>query len=117
MTSDALVDMIERKLKEYGLQKVVPDEALLGEAYRAFHRSHELRQRFRTVQGEFRKGAAEVEVPKDLQQQVRAILAKHNELRWDDAVQLVLDQTALDRVHEEKRKAKRNSGDFTDSED
>src|SRR6516225_8952905 len=37
MTSDALVAMIERKLNEYGLTKVLPDDALLAETYRAFH--------------------------------------------------------------------------------
>ena len=30
MTSDALIAMIERKLQEYGLEKVVPDDDLLG---------------------------------------------------------------------------------------
>ena len=30
MTSDALIAMIERKLKAYGLEKVVPDDDLLG---------------------------------------------------------------------------------------
>ena len=30
MTSDALIAMIERKLKDYGLEKVVPDDDLLG---------------------------------------------------------------------------------------
>ena len=39
MPSDALIAMIERKLKAYGLEKVVPDDDLLGETYRAFHRS------------------------------------------------------------------------------
>ena len=33
MTSDALIAMIERKLKDYGLEKVVPDDDLLGKAY------------------------------------------------------------------------------------
>src|SRR5262245_3574463 len=39
MTSDALVEMIERKLKDYGLKKVIPDDELLAETYRTFHRS------------------------------------------------------------------------------
>ena len=41
MTSDALIEMIERKLKDYGLEKVIPpNDELLVETYRAFHRSH-----------------------------------------------------------------------------
>ena len=40
MTSAALIEMIERKLKDYGLEKVIPpNEELLVKTYRAFHRS------------------------------------------------------------------------------
>jgi hypothetical protein len=35
MTSDALIEMIERKLQDYGLEKVIPDDDLLAETYRA----------------------------------------------------------------------------------
>jgi hypothetical protein len=38
-------------------------------------------------------------------------------LRWDDAIQIVLDKTQLDRVRTEKQKAKKKSGDFTDVDD
>jgi DNA topoisomerase VI subunit A len=38
MPSDALIAMTERKLKAYGLQKVVPDNDLLGEAFAALDR-------------------------------------------------------------------------------
>ena len=65
MTSDALIAMIERKLKAYGLKKVVPDDDLLGEAYRAFHRSNELREKFEEdgerVRGEQNQGPQELE--------------------------------------------------------
>ena len=59
----------------------------------------------------------EIEVPKDLNEQVRAVLDKHRDLRWDDAVQIVLDETQLDRVRAEKQKAKKKSGDFTDADE
>jgi hypothetical protein len=35
------------------------------------------------------------------------------DLRWDDAVQIVLDKTQLNQVRENKEKAKKKSGDFT----
>ena len=115
MTSDALVAMIERKLNEYGLEKVVPDDDLLADAYRAFHRSRELRKRFEKLEDEFEDEHSEIEVPKNLKEQVQAILSSHTDLRWDDAVQLALDQTQLDRVREEKQKARKKAGDFTDA--
>jgi hypothetical protein len=114
LTSDALIAIIERKLEEHGLEKVVPDDELLADAYRAFHRSQQLRERFEELQDEFEDEESEIEVPHDLKEQVRTILGEQPDLRWDDAIQTVLDETALDRVREEKQKAKRKSGDFTD---
>jgi hypothetical protein len=46
MTSDALIETIETKLKAHGLKKVIPDDDLLNKAYREFHRSERLRERF-----------------------------------------------------------------------
>ena len=113
MASDDFIEMIERKLDDYGLKKVVPDDALLAKTYRGFHRSQQLRKEFEKVEKTFDKEAGEVEIPEDLEAQVRAVLTKHGDLRWDDAVQLVLDATVLDRAREEKRNARKKSGDFT----
>ena len=52
-----------------------------------------------------------------MKDQIRAILKKHPDLRWDDAIQIVLDKTQLDAVRAEKQKAKKKSGDFTDAEE
>jgi hypothetical protein len=111
MTSEALVEMIERKLKDYGLQKVIPDDDLLGEAYLAFHRSKEMQEKFEEMESEFEE--SKIKVPKNLGNQVHKILAKHPDLRWDDAIRIVLDGSQLDHVREEKQKARRKSGDFT----
>lgn len=132
MTSDALVEMIDRKLREHGLKKVIPDDDTLAEAYRAFRRSDRLRERFEEMEEEFdaeeddddddgvdgvEAECAWAKIPKDLRERVEAILAEHADLRWDDAVQIVLDETALARVREEKQKSKKKSGDFADDED
>ena len=109
MTSDALVEMIERKLQAYGLEKVIPDDDLLAETYRAFHRGQQLRLQFEEVKKRFDENATEIEIPGDLKKQVRAVLDEHGDLRWDDAVQIVLDETQLDRVRAEKQKAKGSS--------
>ena len=115
MTSDALIAMIEHKLKAYGIEKVIPDDELLGEAYRAFHRSNELREEFEELESEFEE--SKIEVPKDLTNQVRAVLEKHPDLRWDDAVRVVLDETHLDQVRAEKNKRKAKAGNFVDDND
>ena len=112
LTSDALIAMIERKLKDYGIKKVVPDHDVLGEAYQAFHRSQQLRVKFKEMEDEFEDTG--VGVPENLTEQVRATLDEHGDLRWDDAIQIVLDKTQLDCVRAEKQKAKKKSGDFND---
>jgi hypothetical protein len=117
MTSDALVEMIERKLEDYGLEKVIPDDDLLTRTYRGIHRSQQLREKFEEMQSKFEENASEIEIPRDLKEQVRAVLDEHRDLRWDDAIQIVLDETQLDRVRAEKQKAKKKSGDFADADE
>jgi len=117
VASDALIEMIERKLKDYGLEKVVPDDDLLAETYRAFHHSHQLREKFEEIEEEFEEEGTEIEVPQNLKEQVGAVLDEHDDLRWDDAVQIALDETQLDHVRAEKQKAKKKSGDFTDADE
>jgi hypothetical protein len=81
--------------------------------YRAFHRSQQLREKFEEVEDEFDEASREIEVPKDLREQFSAALDEHSDLRWDDVIQIVLDEAQLDRVRSEKQKAKKRSGDFT----
>jgi hypothetical protein len=114
MTSDALVAMVERKLKERGLTKVVPDDAVLKETYHAFHRSRQLGEKFKQIESEFEE--TKVKVPKDLRDQVCTILTKQTKLRWDDAIKLVLGAT-LEELQAKKQEAKEKSGDFTDSDE
>jgi hypothetical protein len=45
------------------------------------------------------------------------VLDEHDDLRWDDAVQIVLDKTQLHRVRTEKQKSKKKSGDFSDDDE
>jgi hypothetical protein len=113
MPSGDLVAMIERKLNDYGLEKVVPDDDMLEAAYRSFHRSRGLRKAFAEIEKGYDAKAKDVTVPKDLQNSVRAILDKHRDLRWDDAVRLVLDKRGIKRVRADKTKARKKAGDFT----
>jgi hypothetical protein len=117
MPSDDFIAMIERQLDAYGLRKVVPSEDVLAETYREFRRSEQLREKFEEMEAEFDDEDEDEAVPRKLADKVRAVLKKHADLRWDDAVKVVLDKTTLDRVREEKRKAKKKSGDFTDGDE
>ena len=84
MTSDQMIDFVERKLKQHGIEKVVPDDDDLATAYALFARSHQAEQ---IVRRELKKlNGAAVEVPPDLAQRVRRHLLQHPEVRWDQAV-------------------------------
>jgi hypothetical protein len=113
VASDALIEMIETKLKAYGLKKVIPKGELLAKTYRAFHRSEQLLVKFEEMEEEFDEKLTAIEIPDGLEEMVRGILAEHDDLRWEDAIRLVLDETQLERVRAEKQKAKKKSGDFT----
>jgi hypothetical protein len=117
MASDQLVEFIERKLDEHGIRKVVPDADLLGETYQAFHRSAQLHDVFEEAESEFEATETEIDVPDDLEFRVRKILKKHDDLRWDDAVRVALDETQLDHVREKKREAKAKAGDYGDDDE
>jgi hypothetical protein len=60
---------------------------------------------------------SEVKVPDDLEFRVCKILREHDDLRWDDAIQVALDETQLDHVREEKKKEKAKAGNFVDTND
>ena len=66
---------------------------------------------------QFDKEAEAADIPDDLEERVRAVLAEHTDLRWDDAIQCVLDPTSLSRVRTEKGKAEQKSGDFSSDGD
>ena len=116
MPSDDFIAMIERQLVAYGLKKVVPDEDVLAEVYRAFRRSEQLREKFEEVEAEFDSEDEDKAISKNLTKRVRAVLKEHTDLRWDDGVRVVLDKTTLDRVREDKQKAKKKTGDFTSAD-
>ena len=93
---------------------MVPDDKVLNETYRAFHRSRQLAEKFKQIEKDFKKKEIKVTVPKDLRDQVCNILNEQTNLRWDDAIKLVLGAT-LEEVQGKKQEAKEKSGDFTDS--
>jgi DNA topoisomerase VI subunit B len=89
MTSRQLVDFVERKLREHGIGKVIPDKNELAEAYRLFARAKEATQ---IIERELAKlnGSSAVQVPADLRKRVTRYLAEHPTARWDEAVAATL---------------------------
>ena len=92
MTSDQLVAFIERKLKQHGVKKIVPDDDLLAKTYRLVMRNREIE---RVVKQALEKlnGGTDSEPPSDLGARVRQYLERHPQARWDEAVSKIADAT------------------------
>ena len=109
MASDALIEMIETQAQGLRPRKGGPGRrTLLAETYRAFHRSQQLRERFEEMEEEFDEEADDIEIPRGLKKRVRAVLAKHDDLRWDDAVQVVLDEQRSIACERRRKRPKRS---------
>jgi hypothetical protein len=92
MTSRQFVDFLATKLAEHGVGKVIPKAEALADAYRLFARGARARpiveKALATVM------TADIPVPADLEKRVRAYLAKHPEMSWDDAVAALANRGA-----------------------
>jgi hypothetical protein len=89
MTSEQLIDWLERKLEENGVEKVVPTEEVLGEAYKraVFRRALEV------AATEVAKELPTIEVPAGLEERVREYLEENPTESWDEAVVAILDES------------------------
>ena len=77
LPSDRLVAFIERKLKQHGVRKIIPDPETLAEAYRLQARGLHFEETIRKMMGE--EETDNIDVPDDLNEQVAARLREHPE--------------------------------------
>jgi hypothetical protein len=90
MTSRQLVDFVERKLTENGVEKVMPGEEMIEEQARRLIENKLTRDLLKEQRAEIVRKAARKRLPKDLDVQVKALLAERPELSWDAAIDVVL---------------------------
>jgi hypothetical protein len=88
MTSPQFVGFVERKLKESGVAKIVPDHDLLAEAYIGMERGRRLKQAVAKLDA---IDMTNVKVPADLKKRVRKVLRMSPSVRWDAAVKEIVD--------------------------
>jgi hypothetical protein len=83
MTSPQFVALVERKLREQGVTKVIPDDDLLSEVCLGIEKGRRLQEAVK------RLGVIDVKdfaVPNNLQERVRKVLNEHPAMRWDAAL-------------------------------
>jgi hypothetical protein len=87
MTSPQFIAFLERKLREHGVEKIVPEQDLLAEAYAELERGRRLAEAIENHD----EIEIDANVPKDLQDQVRKYLKRYPEARWDAAVGAIVE--------------------------
>ena len=95
MTSRQLVDFVERKLKQHGIGKVIPDDDKLAEAYVMFVKSNRLAKAFKEMQDQLEDDDEDpIEAPKNLAAKVKKKLKEQQDNPWYRALELVIDPDA-----------------------
>ena len=90
MTSPQFIAFIERKLREHGIEKIVPDDELLAEVYVGFEQGRRMKEAAKKLGKIDMSG---FEVPEDLQERVQQYLKQHPAVRWDAAVGAIVAAT------------------------
>jgi hypothetical protein len=84
--SRELVNWIEGKLKDHGVMKVIPDDAVLADAYREAYVRQHIRVAIRDIRKRAAREAAGAVVPADLRRQIEKAIAEEAALPWDRVV-------------------------------
>jgi Topoisomerase 6 subunit A/Spo11, Toprim domain len=86
MTSAQFIGWLEDKFRKAGVQKVVPNRETLALAW---NRAKSIAKAREIIEQE---EADHVAAPKDLEQKVRAMLKRHHELSWDQALARIAER-------------------------
>jgi hypothetical protein len=89
--SDHLVAWIERKLKQHGISKVVPDEETLADAYHRMRRQALVQERIDKALEQLGENEEVSPVPSDLRTRIEAELKANPEKRWDAVLRDIAD--------------------------
>jgi hypothetical protein len=96
MTSPQFIAFVECKLTEHGVGKVIPKTDLLKQTYRQYAISHAIKTEFNESRKAIEaKAEKTLKTPRDIKQQVEAILKQHAALSWHQAVRCLIDPKSV----------------------
>ena len=87
LTSRQFIDWLEEKLRKAGVKKVVPDAAVLGEAWRRALWLAQVREQIAEVSTE-----PCIALPKNLEADLRRRLKRFPEFSWDEALAQIAEK-------------------------
>ncbi len=91
MTSDQLIEWLERKLQEQGIKKLIPDNNTLAAAYRRAIFQLRIQEETEKLREEITQQS--IDVPDGLEKMVHEKLNDQSELAWDQVVWQIADAT------------------------
>jgi hypothetical protein len=92
MTSRQLINFVEAKLQQHGIEKVIPNPDTLTDTYREFAASDRLSEAFDELKERLeQESESPIEVPADLETKVRKLIADKPDITWHHAVRLIVD--------------------------
>jgi hypothetical protein len=91
MTSRQLLDFVEKKLDENGVEKLVPEDALLEQHARRLLEQRLASQALTRLKSKITRQAAATKLPADLRQRLVEMLADKPQLPWDAALAVVAE--------------------------
>jgi len=94
MTSPQFIAWLERKLKQHGVTKLIPDRKVLALAYRRAYLAKRMNEEMARLFKSLRREAEAVAIPGDLVKRKRRKLRENPALPWDAAVAESLSVTA-----------------------
>lgn len=94
MTSDQLIEWLEDKFEEHGVEKVRPEGEALEEAYQRAVFLKRMEKRIEELEEEMSK--APITVPDELADRVNDLLDEEPELSWDEAVWRIAEEELED---------------------
>jgi hypothetical protein len=95
MTSRQLVDFIEEKLEEHGVEKVIPDDAIIEQHARRMIARQLVEQAIAKISKEITEQAETAELSADLRERIAAVLKQQPELPWDVAVAQIVAKSTI----------------------
>jgi hypothetical protein len=86
MTNPQLIEFVERKLKEHGVKKVIPDEPTLQIELRACVSRKRVTRKIREIERQVAQGMKSFKMPKNLRSKVTNKFEQNATLSWRDAI-------------------------------
>ena len=84
MTSEQLIEFIEKKLEEYGVEKVIPEEFVLKDAYKRAIYFQKMDNKCDEIKRKMMK--ENIKIPDDLEKEVKEYLGENKTESWDNAI-------------------------------